>query len=261
MVCCFCLIVTPLKKGIFFLYLTRLIFTIPLCCTDTKASFHTLCLAHIETLMLHWSMRRLKQFKGSFVWSALESPWSSKLLDWHGVPRLLGKTALWTPVSWSKNVPGRHGLFFFCHGLLYPTQDTPGSVLQSVRDGGGGWGCWRWRDSCSSPLSSWHLTYRYRGSQLEQTRCVVSQLQRLCLWAPSVQSREQVTMSQHLFNSYAYAAKLRVVFKPLLFFFSSLFPTENSTSHDPTYHFLKVILAPTLRGLEEKGNWGAQWHF
>lgn len=139
MVCCFCLIVTPLKKGIFFLYLTRLIFTIPLCCTDTKASFHTLCLAHIETLMLHWSMRRLKQFKGSFVWSALESPWSSKLLDWQGVPRLLGKTALWTPVSWSKNVPGRHGLFFFVIGCYIPHK-TPQVLCYSLWEMGVGGG-------------------------------------------------------------------------------------------------------------------------
>lgn len=31
---------------------------------------------HTENLMVHWSMRWSKQFKGSFVWSALESPWS-----------------------------------------------------------------------------------------------------------------------------------------------------------------------------------------
>lgn len=152
--------------------------------------------------------------------------------------------------------------FFFLSWAAVSHTDTPGSVLQSVRDGGGGWGCWRWRDSCSSPLSSWHLTYRYRGSQLEQTRCVVSQLQCLCLWAPSVQSREQVTMSQHLFNSYAYAAKLRGLFSSRFYFsFPVCSPLRIQHLTIPPLIFLKVILAPTLQGLEEKGNWSAQWHF
>ena len=79
------------------------------------------------------------------------------------------------------------------------------------------------------PLSSWHLTYWSRGSRLEQTRCVVSQLQRLPL------SREQVTMSQPLFYSYTGTVEPPgVVFKLTLFLFYSLFPAEDSESHDAT---------------------------
>lgn len=86
-----------------------------------------LCLAHIETLMLYWSVRRLKQFKGSFVWLALESPWSQKNC-WTG-REFLGITASWTPVPWNKNAMGRYGCFFCFMGCniphKYPRVCTP----------------------------------------------------------------------------------------------------------------------------------------
>lgn len=171
--------------------------------------------------MLHWSVRRLKQSKASFVWlCALEFPSSSVL-----------RLPLRTRASWTcgvKSARGRHGLFVM--GCCIPHRNP--------RDFAAVWAQWGWwRDSCnpppSPPLSSWHLTYWYRGSQLEQTRCVVSQLRRLCLWARVSQSREQVTMNQRLFNSYTYAEQLRGLYSSWFYFSFSVCsspPTENSTS-------------------------------
>lgn len=68
-------------------------------------------------------------------------------------------------------------------------------------------------------------------------------------------------MSQRLFNSYTYTGKLGrggVVFKLILFIFSTSFPAENSASHDAAANSLKVILAPALQGVEGKGKGSAQ---
>lgn len=124
---------------------------------------------------------------------------------------------------WCKSAQGRHRLLLYYHGLSYPTQ-TPQGLCAILEQ-------WRWwHDSYSTPFSSWHLTYWCRGSQLEQTQCAVSQLQCRCLWAPGVQSREQVTMSQRLFNSYTYTAKLRGLFSSCFCFSFPLYSPLRSNS-------------------------------
>lgn len=104
---------------------------------------------------------------------ALESPSSSKLLGWMGVPLLLRITAVWTHVPWIKSAQGRHGLFVMD---CYIPHRHPRDCAAVWERGGGG------VTHAAPPLSSWHLTYWCRGSQLEQTRCAVSQLQCLSPW-------------------------------------------------------------------------------
>lgn len=57
---------------------------------------------HTETLMFRWSMRWSKQFKGSFVWSALESPWSlARRIFFYLLP---GIRASWTSSCVPNNI-------------------------------------------------------------------------------------------------------------------------------------------------------------
>lgn len=198
-------------------------------------------------------MSGLKQFKGSFVWCVHwnllhpQNLWAGR----QGVPSAPELSVAWSQRGWSSTTWP-----FFCHVLLlYPTQIS----CCTLAGGGDGVGGGVTHSAPSS--SSWHLTYWCRGSQLEQTQRAVSQLRCLCLWAPGLQSWEQVTMSQRLFNSYTYTGKLGrggVVFKLILFIFSTSFPAENSASHDAAANSLKVILAPALQGVEGKGKGSAQ---
>lgn len=145
-------------------------------------------------------MRGLKQFKGSFVWCVHwnllhpQNLWAGK----QGFP-----SAPELSVALSQRGCSSTTWPFFCHVLLlYPTQIS----CCTLAGGGDGVGGGVTHSAPSS--SSWHLTYWCRGSQLEQTQRAVSQLRCLCLWAPGLQSWEQVTMSQRLFNSYTYTGKL-----------------------------------------------------
>lgn len=108
------------------------------------------------------------------------------------------------------------------------------------------------------PLDIWHTDVEDLSWNKHSVLCHSCDV---CAWAPGLQSWEQVTMSQRLFNSYTYTGKLGrggVVFKLILFIFSTSFPAENSASHDAAANSLKVILAPALQGVEGKGKGSAQ---
>lgn len=145
-------------------------------------------------------MRGLKQFKGSFVWCVHWNHLHPQNL-WAGRVSLLLLNLVWPGVKEAEAAP--RGLFFFAMYCCCIPHRYPAAPW-----GGGGDGVGGGVTHSAPSSSSWHLTYWCRGSQLEQTQRAVSQLRCLCLWAPGLQSWEQVTMSQRLFNSYTYTGKL-----------------------------------------------------
>lgn len=79
-------------------------------------------LDHIETLMLHWSMRGLKQFKGSFVWCVHwnllhpQNLWAGR----QGVPSAPELSVAWSQRGWSSTTWPFFAMYCCCIPHRYP---------------------------------------------------------------------------------------------------------------------------------------------
>lgn len=146
-----------------------LISTIHLCCTDTKASFHTLqplsgphqdFKAQLINEMIKAILRLL------CLVCAPWSPCSSKQLDLQEV--LLRPHEILCEV----NAQGIHGLFLCVMGCYIPQRHL-GVHVHLLWEMGVGMVKVEWL--MQLPLLSWHLTYRCRGSQPgTSTMCCVT---------------------------------------------------------------------------------------